>query len=103
VIGENGRVLEAVAALRRHDLTTLGSLLDASHASLRDNFEVSTAAVEMTVRTLKEAGALGARLMGAGFGGSVIGLLPAGSQAPDGALEVGACDGAHLLPQPALP
>jgi galactokinase len=98
VIGENGRVLEAVDALKRNDLTTLGGLLEASHASLRDNFEVSTAAVEETVRTLKAAGALGARLMGAGFGGSVIGLLPLDSRAPDGAVEVQACDGARLLP-----
>ena len=103
MIAENGRVLEAVEALNRSDLVTLGGLLDASHASLRDNYEVSTAAVERAVRTLKDAGALGARLMGGGFGGSVIGLLPVDAVAPDGALEVHASDGAHLLPQTALP
>jgi galactokinase len=103
VIGENGRVLEAVDALKRGDLAGLGGLLDASHASLRDNFEVSTPAVESAVRRLRQAGALGARLMGAGFGGSVIGLLPPDATLPDGALEVRACDGAHLLPQSALP
>jgi galactokinase len=103
VIAENGRVLEAVDALNRNDLKTLGGLLDASHASLRDNFEVSTPAVEAAVRTLKDVGALGARLMGAGFGGSVIGLLPADTTAPDGAVEVRASHGARLLPQTALP
>ncbi len=103
VIGENGRVLEAVDALKRGDLGALGGLLDASHASLRDNFEVSTPAVESAVRRLRQAGALGARLMGAGFGGSVIGLLPPDATVPDGAIEVRAGDGAHLLARSALP
>jgi galactokinase len=103
VIAENGRVLEAVDALNRGEMSKLGALLDASHASLRDNFEVSTAAVERAVRTLKDAGALGARLMGGGFGGSVIGLLPVDAAVPDGAVEVRACGGAHLLPQTPLP
>jgi galactokinase len=103
VIGENGRVLETVEALKRSDLNAVGALLDASHASLRDNFEVSTPAVESAVQTLKDSGALGARLMGAGFGGSVIGLLPADAKSPNGAVEVRASQGAHLLPQTALP
>ena len=103
VIGENGRVLEAVEALRRSDLNAVGALLDASHASLRDNFEVSTPAVESAVQAFKDAGALGARLMGGGFGGSVIGLLPADAASPDGAVEVRASQGARLLPQTALP
>ncbi len=54
----------------------LGRLLDASHASLRDCFEVSTPAVEDAVGRCKRAGALGARIMGGGFGGSVLALLP---------------------------
>ncbi len=59
-----------------------------SHASLRDDFEVSTPELEAAVRSLKDAGALGARLVGGGFGGSVLGLLPPGSVAPAGATEV---------------
>ncbi len=103
VIGENGRVLEAVHTLERGDLAGLGALLDASHASLRDNFEVSTQPVEDAVRRLKDAGALGARLMGAGFGGSVVGILPVDAAMPEGAVEVRPCDGARLLTRSALP
>jgi galactokinase len=75
----------------------LGRLLDASHASLRDDYEISTPAVEAAVRRLKDAGALGARIVGGGFGGHVLGLLPAGGQAPAGALEVRPGPGARLL------
>jgi galactokinase len=97
VISENGRVLGAVAALRRGDLEMLGRLLDVSHASLRDDFEVSTPEVEAAVRSLKEAGALGARLLGGGFGGTVLGLMPPDSVAPAGATEVAPGPGARLL------
>ena len=103
VIAENGRVLECAAALERNDMPALGALMDASHASLRDNFEVSTPAAEQEVRRLKRAGALGARLMGAGFGGSVIALMPADAQIPAGAIEVHPSRGAHLMTQSALP
>jgi galactokinase len=98
VIAENARVQEAVAALARRDLIELGRLLDASHASLRDCFEVSTPAVEATVGRLLRAGAVGARIVGGGFGGSVLGLLPPGAGQPDGALEVTPGPGAHLVP-----
>lgn len=97
VIGENGRVLGAVTALRRHDFAKLGQLLDLSHASLRDDFEVSTAAVEQTIAALKAAGALGARLVGGGFGGNVLGVMPPGTVAPAGATIVSPGPGAHLL------
>jgi galactokinase len=88
VIGENERVELAVEALGRRDLDELGRLLDASHASLRDFFAVSTPGVEATVRRLKDAGALGARIVGGGFGGHVLGLLPPGADAPEGSVEV---------------
>lgn len=88
VITENKRVLDAVDALERRDLAELGRLLDASHASLRDCYEVSTLAVESAVERCKQAGALGARIMGGGFGGSVLALLPPGASAPPGAVEV---------------
>ena len=97
VISENGRVLQAVTALRRGDVEHLGLLLDLSHASLRDDYEISTPAVEAAVQQLKGAGALGARLLGGGFGGSVLGLMPPGTVAPAGATVVSPGPGAHLL------
>jgi galactokinase len=96
VISENGRVEAAVAALEGGEVERLGALLDASHASLRDDYEVSTAAVEATVTRLRDAGAIGARIVGGGFGGHVLGLLPAAAQAPPGALEVRPGPGARL-------
>jgi galactokinase len=88
VVSENARVDDAVAALRRGDLGRLGDLLNASHASLRDLYEVSTPAVEATVAQLDAAGALGARVIGGGFGGHVLGLLPEDADPPTGAIEV---------------
>jgi len=96
VITENERVEAAVAALERADMAELGRLLDASHASLRDCFEVSTPAVEETVGRCKRAGALGARIMGGGFGGHVIALLPPDARQLEGAVEVRPGDGARV-------
>ncbi len=97
VITENGRVLQALASLRGGDMEQLGLLLDLSHASLRDDFEVSVPAVEEAVSRLKAAGALGARIMGGGFGGSVLALIPADADLPDGATVVSPGPGAHRL------
>ena len=97
VIGENERVREAVAALRAEDLFALAALLSASHESLRENYEVSTPAVERTVELLLGAGAAGARLVGGGFGGSVLGLFAPGVTPPPGAREVRPGAGAHVL------
>jgi galactokinase len=97
VITENRRVNETVEALHRRDLAAVGELLDASHASQRDDYDVSTAAVEEAVKALTSAGAIGARLMGGGFGGHVLGLLPPGSEPPSGSVEVAPGPGAHLL------
>jgi galactokinase len=72
VAGENGRVLELVDALERNDLQELGSLFLASHASLRHDYEVSTPTLDAVVAAALEAGALGARMTGGGFGGSVV-------------------------------
>ena len=88
---------DTVAALRADDLPAVGRLLNASHASLRDQYEVSTPAVEATVERLLEAGAAGARIVGGGFGGHVLGLLAPSVHAPSGAREVRAGKGAHLL------
>ena len=88
VLSENARVDAAVRALREGDLEALGALLDASHASLRDDYEVSVDAVERTVTRLKDAGAIGARIMGGGFGGSVLALFGPGAAVPDDATLV---------------
>jgi galactokinase len=100
VIDENERVERAVAALRRQDLSELGRLLDASHTSLRDLYEVSVPAVEDTVERLRSAGAAGARMIGGGFGGSVLALFPPGVEPPAGALDVDAGPAAHVLRSP---
>ncbi len=97
VLSDNTRVDGAVAALRAGDLPALARLLNESHASLRDDLEVSTPAVEATVRRMLDAGAAGARLLGGGFGGSVLGLLGPGVPAPAGGLEVRPCGGARVL------
>ena len=97
VVTENARVEEAVDAVRRGDMQRLGALLDASHASLRDDFEVSTPAVEETVERLHRAGALGARIMGGGFGGAVLGLLPSDVAVPEEAIEVRPGPGAWVI------
>jgi galactokinase len=75
VVTENARVLEFVEALRAKDVNALGPLLLASHASLRDDYGVSTPELDLLVDLLVEHGAIGARLTGAGFGGCVVGLV----------------------------
>ncbi len=97
VLDENDRVRRAVGALRARDHELLAELINASHASLRDLFEVSTPAVEATVERARAAGARGARLLGGGFGGSVLALFPPGTELPAGALEARPGDGAAVL------
>ena len=75
VLAENARVLEAAEALEHGDLARLGALMDASHESQRDLYEVSVPEVDALVARLREEGALGARLTGGGFGGSVVALF----------------------------
>jgi galactokinase len=99
VITENERVDAAVEALEDRDAAALGRLLTASHVSLRDDYEVSTPEVERAVEACTEAGALGARIMGGGFGGSVLALFPAGTEPPSGSVRVAPSRGARLLPQ----
>ena len=76
VVTENARVLEVVRTLRDDGPTAIGALLDASHASLRDDFEVSVPELDLAVETAREHGALGARMTGGGFGGAAIALAP---------------------------
>jgi galactokinase len=75
VVSENRRVLEAAVALRAGDVSRIGTLMIASHASLRDDFEVSTPELDLLVELLLATGAVGARLTGAGFGGCVVALV----------------------------
>jgi galactokinase len=76
VIGENERTLAAVAAMQRGDGPALGSLMNESHASLRDDFEVSSEELNVMVALAQnQAGCLGARMTGAGFGGCAVALV----------------------------
>jgi galactokinase len=77
VVSENQRVADAAELLRAGRLPNVGPLFDASHASLRDDYEVSCAELDVAVQTARAAGALGARMTGAGFGGCAIALIHA--------------------------
>ncbi len=83
VVTENERVRRFAAALATGDLQAAGLLLDESHASLRDDYEVSVPELDLLAELARAAGAHGARLLGAGFGGAVLALGDA-----DGAGEV---------------
>lgn len=76
VVTEDDRVLDTVRILRTSGARAIGDLLDASHASMRDDFEISVPEIDAAVAAMRGAGALGARLTGGGFGGSAIGLVP---------------------------
>jgi galactokinase len=88
VLTENARVDAMAAALAAGDLARAGSLLRESHASLRDDYEASVPEVERAVEALERAGAAGARMVGGGFGGSVLALFPPGATPPDGCVSV---------------
>ncbi|UJP39673.1 galactokinase [Cellulomonas palmilytica] len=77
VLSEIARVGEFVALLDAGRLRETGPLLDASHASLRDDYEVSCRELDVAVEAARAAGALGARMTGGGFGGSAIALVEA--------------------------
>ncbi len=74
-VTENARVADCVAALEAGDWPEVGRLFDESHHSLRDDYEVSCDELDLVVATAREAGALGARMTGGGFGGSAIALV----------------------------
>jgi galactokinase len=97
VLNENERVDAAVEALAAGAIATLGRLLDGSHASLRDLYDASTDAVEETVARVKSAGAIGARMMGGGFGGHVLALFDPDTPPPQDGRAVAPGPGARLL------
>ena len=76
-VTEIARVLAAVTALRASDFETLGELINQSHASLRDDYAVSCPELDLAVAASLEAGAIGSRMVGGGFGGSAIALIKA--------------------------
>ena len=77
-ISENERVKEAVKALRSHDMPLFGQLMNASHASLRDDYEVSCPELDFLVAQAQQfEGVLGSRMTGAGFGGCTVTLIAA--------------------------
>ncbi len=114
IVTENARVLDVVGALRSGaDPRRIGPALTASHASMRDDFEITVPEVDTAVRAALDAGAHGARMTGGGFGGCVLALVEAGDadavlsvvrtayaaagyRAPAGFVAV-ASDGAHRL------
>lgn len=80
VVRENARVLQAVDAMRRGDAEAFGALMNASHASLRDDYEVSCRELDALVDIARrQPGCLGARMTGAGFGGCTVNLVEAGA------------------------
>jgi galactokinase len=106
VVTENARVLATAELLRAGRLTAIGPLLTASHQSLRDDFEVSTPELDTAVSAALGAGALGARMTGGGFGGSVIALAPLATvPALSAAAEAAARGAGHPSPTiwPAVP
>src|SRR3954451_21289007 len=79
VLTENARVTSAVVAAEQGDWHAFGRLMTESHASLRDDYEVSCPELDVAVYAALDAGALGARMTGGGFGGSAIALAPPGA------------------------
>ncbi|HEU4426362.1 MAG TPA: galactokinase, partial [Pilimelia sp.] len=77
IVTENQRVLDTVALLHAGDVRGIGPLLTASHTSMRDDFEITVAQVDLAVEVALAAGAYGARMTGGGFGGCVLALVDA--------------------------
>ena len=78
IVTENARVLDAFEVAKSGHLADLAPLLDASHASMRDDYEITVATVDLAVEQARRSGALGARMTGGGFGGCIIALAPSG-------------------------
>jgi galactokinase len=75
VVTENQRVLDSVGALAQGDLAKLGELMLASHASMRDDFEISIEELDLAVEVAMQTGAVGSRMTGGGFGGAAIAII----------------------------
>jgi galactokinase len=108
IVTEITRVDATVAAITQGDWARVGELFDRSHASMRDDFEISVPELDQVVETARAHGALGARMTGGGFGGSAIALLPEDSveEAADaiaGAFAERGWDAPAVLTAPASP
>jgi galactokinase len=102
VIGENLRTVRAAEAMRRGDAAGLGAAMNASHLSLRDDFEVSTAELDAMVACAQaQGGCYGARMTGAGFGGCAVALVEASAAEPVAA-SVATCYAAATGIEPAI-
>lgn len=97
VISENARVQTAKAALQASDAISLGLAMTQSHISLRDDYEVSSEALDRLVSTAISQGAYGARLTGAGFGGCIVALLPEDSADEIIEATIAACPDSWLV------
>jgi len=75
IVTENQRVLDSVEALAEGDLAKLGELMLASHASMRDDFEISIEELDLAVEVAMQTGAVGSRMTGGGFGGAAIAII----------------------------
>jgi galactokinase len=85
VVTENQRVLDTVTALKDGQLEAIGPLLAASHRSMRDDYQVSVAEIDLLVALADaRSDVVGARLTGGGFGGSIVAITPAGQAATAG-------------------
>ncbi|WGD38671.1 galactokinase [Lysinibacter sp. HNR] len=76
VVTENQRVLDSVSLFRSSGPSAIGEFLNASHLSMRDDFEISIPELDLAVEVSARAGAVGSRMTGGGFGGSAIALVP---------------------------
>ncbi|MFF9349522.1 galactokinase [Streptomyces sp. NPDC014734] len=106
VVGDNERVRQVIALLDAGDVRAVGPVLDAGHASLRDDLRVSCPELDLVVSTAGGAGALGARMTGGGFGGSAIVLVDeARADAVAGAVRAAFAAAGHAEPGifPAVP
>ncbi|WP_298805208.1 galactokinase [uncultured Pseudokineococcus sp.] len=100
VLTEEERTREVVRLLRADRPQDIGPLLDGSHASLRDDHEVSSPELDVVTDAAREAGALGARMTGGGFGGSAVALVRAdGVDAVADAVGRASADAGHPRPQ----
>ena len=100
VVTENDRVLQVVGLLGSAGPAAIGPLLDVSHASMRDDFEISCPELDLAVGTARAAGAVGARMTGGGFGGSAIALTPvAAEQQVRAAVEHAFAEAGYVAPE----
>ena len=99
VLTENRRVTDFVGALGDSDFAEAGRIFTSSHASMRDDFEITTEHIDLIADAAVGAGALGARMTGGGFGGCVIALVPADRVDSVGdAVRRAVCDAGFQLP-----